>query len=184
MSSTLIGLAPTLLTTIIGSSVGAFATARFGYRQAAFAELDKRRYEIAESMIAPLVELRRLLRNAENSRSIREWAVAIEAGYEVLDDARHSLPSSLGHLKRSVRAAIGEAMGGVAISDLDPRMADYELAPYDAQWTTYAEEYVDGAINTIRSWRDASRDKASKITMSNFDDWLSETDRYQPLSRR
>ena len=63
-----------------------------------------------------------------------------------IDDARHVMPPSLRHLKRSVRASIGEAMGGVAMADPDPRMLDYELAPFDYRWTSYAEEYVDTGV--------------------------------------
>lgn len=170
----------TLITTLVGAFVGAFASSRFGYQQRVFAEEDKRRQDIAERTLPLLLELRRLLRNAEEIRSNRAWAVATEAAYEALDDARHVMPPSLRHLKRSVRASIGEAMGGVAMADLDPRMLDYELAPFDYRWTSYAEEYVDAVIETVRRWRDASRSKAPKVDMRDFDDWLRVSGRYEP----
>ena len=170
----------TLITPLVGAFVGAFASSRFGYQQRVFAEEDKRRQDIAERTLPLLLELRRLLRNAEEIRSNRAWAVATEAAYEALDDARHVMPPSLRHLKRSVRASIGEAMGGVAMADLDPRMLDYELAPFDYRWTSYAEEYVDAVIETVRRWRDASRSKAPKVDMRDFDDWLRVSGRYEP----
>ena len=170
----------TLITTLVGAFVGAFASSRFGYQQRAFAEEDKRRHDIAESTLPPLLELRRLLRHAQELRSNKAWAVATEAAYEALDDARHLMPPSLRHLKRSVRASVGEAMGGVAMADLDPRMLEYELAPFDYRWTSYAEEYLDGVIETVRRWRDASRSRAPKVSMRNFDDWLKISGRYEP----
>ena len=170
----------TLITTLVGAFVGAFASSRFGYQQRVFAEEDKRRQDIAERTLPLLLELRRLLRNAEEIRSNRVWAVATEAAYEALDDARHIMPPSLRHLKRSVRASVGEAMGGVAMADLDPRMLEYEVAPFDYRWTSYAEEYVDAVIETVRRWRDASRSKAPKVDMRDFDDWLKRSGRYEP----
>ena len=170
----------TLITTLVGAFVGAFASSRFGYQQRVFAEEDKRRQDIAERTLPPLLELRRLLRNAEEMRSNRAWAVATEAAYEALDDARHIMPPSLRHLKRSVRASVGEAMGSVAMADLDPRMLEYELAPFDYRWTSYAEEYVNAVIETVRRWRDASRSKAPKVDMRDFDDWLKRSGRDEP----
>ncbi|MBC7597278.1 MAG: hypothetical protein H7288_25725 [Kineosporiaceae bacterium] len=83
-------------------------------------------------------------------------------------------------MKRSVRASVGEAMGSVAMADLDPRMHEYELAPFDYRWTSYAEEYVNAVIETVRRWRDASRSKAPKVDMRDFDDWLKRSGRYEP----
>jgi hypothetical protein len=180
MFSTMSGLGLTLLTTIIGAFVGAYASSRFGYQQRAFAEEDVRRRAVADTALTALLELRRLLRSAETSRSSRDWAAATQVAYEALDDARHLLPPSLRHLKRSVRDSIGEAIGGVALSDLEPRMSDYELAPYDHKWTMYADDYLDLVIDTLRRWRDATRNKSLGITMMDFDAWLRATDRYQP----
>ena len=72
------------------------------------------------------------------------------------------------------------------MADLDPRMLDYELASFDYRWTSYAEEYVDAVIETVRRWRDASRSKAPKVDvrdfddMRDFDDWLRVSGRYEP----
>lgn len=171
-------LALTLCTTLVGAFVGAFASSRFAYQQQAFSERDKQRREAADATLPPLLTLRRLLRNAEKSRSNKEWAEATEAAYEALDDVRHMLPPSLRHLKRSVRISLGEAMGGVAAADVDPRMLDYELEPYNYRWVSFAEEYLGEVINLIRLWRDASRSSASSIKMMDFDDWLRSTGRY------
>jgi len=180
METSLIALVSTLATTILGAFVGAFLSSRFGYQQSALAEGDRHRRLAAEAALPHMVDLRRLLRNAEHSRSIKEWASVTESTYEALDDARHLLPQRLKHLKRSVRASIGEAIGGLAVANVDPGMLDFELAPYDYRWTSYASEYLDGAIDCMREWRDASRSKASGVSMRNFDDWLAVTKRYTP----
>ncbi|MBC7596038.1 MAG: hypothetical protein H7288_19275 [Kineosporiaceae bacterium] len=100
--------------------------------------------------------------------------------YEALDDARYLLPHGLKHLKRSIRASIGEAIGGVAVADLDPRMLTYELTPYDYRWTTYASEYLDAVLDRLREWRDAPRSRASAVSMRDYDGSLAFTERYRP----
>jgi len=180
MENELIAVLVTLGTTIVGAFAGAFMSGRFGYRQSANIEEDRRRRQAADTALPVLIDLRRLLRNAENSRVQKEWAEVTASAYEALDDARHMMPKGLKHLKRSIRASIGEAVGGVAVADMDPRTLEYDLAPYDYRWTNYAEEYLDGAISRLREWRDASRSKSTAVTMPNFDDWLRLTNRYTP----
>lgn len=94
------GLGLTLLTTIVGAFVGAFASSRFGYQQRAFAEEDRRRRAVADITLPTLLELRRLLRSGDGSISSEEWSTVTQASYAALDDARYLLPPSLGHLKR------------------------------------------------------------------------------------
>ena len=175
----IIALTATLGTTVLGAFVGAFLSSRFGYQQGALAEGDRRRREAADAAIPQLLQLRRLLRNAETSRSTNEWATTVESAYEALDDARHLLPQGLRHLKRSIRASLGEAMGPVAVADTDPQMLEYELSPYDHRWTDYALEYLDEAIDYIREWRDSGRSKISALSMRDYDDWLAFTGRYR-----
>jgi len=178
MNTDVATLALTLGTTVLGAFAGAFLSSRFGYQQSARSELDRRRRSAADTVIPPLLELRRLLRNAETSRAAHEWASVTELAYEALDDARYLLPQGLKHLKRSIRASIGEAVGGVAVADLDPRMLGYELAPYNYRWTSYASEYLDGALDQMREWRDAPRSSASAVSMRDYDDWLARSGRY------
>jgi hypothetical protein len=136
-----ITFAATLGTTVIGAFAGAFLSSRFGYQQSALAESDRSQCQAADTAIPQLIHLRRLLRNAQTSRSTGEWALAAESAYEVLDDARPLLPEGSKHLKWSIRASIGEAMGAVAVADFDPQMLTYELsltitAGLVTRWTT------------------------------------------------
>lgn len=179
METNILALIATLGTSVIGAFVGAYMSSRFGYRQGALAESDRRRREAADAMIPELVQLRRLLRNAETSRSTAEWVTVAEASYEALDDARHLLPKGLKHLKRSIRTSVGEAMGPIAMADIDPEMLQYGLSPYDHRWTSYAIDYLDGAIDHIRAWRDARSSQVAALAMLDFDDWLAHTNRYR-----
>ncbi|MFT2816835.1 hypothetical protein [Leifsonia sp. A12D58] len=180
MTEQLVLLTATLITTIAGAFIGAFASSRFSYKHQAQAEQDKRRYALGERVLVPLLELRKMLRAVKHSRSKEGWAITANAAYDALDDARHLMPLSLSHLKRSVRSALGEAIGGVALSDQTPKLADSELEPYNYQWVTYADEYIEHAIDTIRRWRDAPPSTAESVTMLDFDKWLWATERYRP----
>ena len=58
------------------------------------------------------------------------------------DHSRDPLPEAARHMGRSVRMALGEALGGVALSSLDSRMIGYELAEHDEQWNATARDYL------------------------------------------
>jgi hypothetical protein len=179
MTNELVLLGSTLVTTTVGAFIGAWFSSRFAYTHQGRAERDKRRQTAGDETLAPLVKLQKLLQNAQFSRSNKEWVATIQASYDALDDARHLMPPALGHLKRSVRSALGEAMGGVAITDLSPALKNHEMEPYEYRWVTYAEEYLSGVIDAIRRWRDASGSNAASVTYSDFDGWLAQTGRYR-----
>jgi hypothetical protein len=176
-----LGLAATLVSSTFAASVGAFFSARFGSVQRERAEAAEQRRETANVLIDRLTELKGLFRSAEHSREVRVWRLSIEATYDAFDDARHRLPVRLRHLKRSIRYAIGEA---TALSFVDHwRSGDDEsddMAPYNYRWTTYAIEYVDMAVNSLRRWRDCDQRVADKVRAPDFDDWLRETGRHVP----
>lgn len=54
------------------------------------------------------------------------------------DKYRARLPESAQHMGRSERTALGEALGGVALSSLDTRMGAYDLSKHDEQWNETA----------------------------------------------
>ena len=56
-----------------------------------------------------------------------QWAAAFEIH-------RGRLPDSAQHLGRSVRNALGEALGGIAMSSVDKRMVGLRLSEHDEQW--------------------------------------------------
>ena len=42
-------------------------------------------------------------------------------------------------------------------------------------------DYIDLTIDGLRRWRDSTQNASAKISVLNFDAWLSATDRYQPI---
>jgi hypothetical protein len=167
-----------LLTTTAAASIGAFVSGRLGLIQADRAETTRLRLETAEELITSLSELRRLLRDAEGSRNLETWSRAVEFTFEAVDDARHRLPPGWRHLKHSLRAALGEAVGGVAYIDLHSASDQAELAAYNYRWTEYAMEYTDLVVDSVRRWRDVRANGAPKVALASFDKWLAETGRY------
>ena len=165
--------------TTAGASVGAFISGRFGLVLADRSEITRRRREAADEVIETLSNLRRLMRNAENSTDFDQWASVVSSAYDAVDDARHRLPRGWRHLKRSLRAAIGEAVGGVAMVDLRAPSQQL-LGTFNHRWVEYALEYIDLTLDSTRRWRDAKPSMASKINLLSYDDWLAKTERYIP----
>jgi hypothetical protein len=131
-----------------------------------------------------------LLRDVHSSRDVDEWARAVVVAFEAVDDARHRLPPPWRHLKRSVRAAEGEAVGVVAFGDFRSSGEQDALAEYNHRWTEYAMEYTDLVLDAVRRWRDARPKTAEKIALLSFYAWLARTGRHptadeaHPVRRR
>ncbi len=88
----------------------------------------------------------------------------------VYDDVGHRLPEDWHHLRRSVRAAVGEFVGGPAMSDLDRRMADHPLVPPDPEWLSHAVDYLEYVVQKVQQWEDEPlRDRV----LLDFDAWLA-----------
>lgn len=167
-----------LLITTAAASVGAFISGRLGLVQADRSETTRLRRETADDLVTTLSELRRLLRDADGSRDIDAWSKTVDITFDAVNDARHRLPSGWRHLKHSLRAALGEAVGAVAFVDIRSAHDKDELATYSHRWTEYAMEYTDLVIDSTRRWRDARAKVAPKVTLLNYDDWLARTGRY------
>ncbi|WP_210441315.1 hypothetical protein [Nocardioides xinjiangensis] len=88
------------------------------------------------------------------------------------DQYRHRLPAGAQHLGRSVRAAVGEALGGVALSSLDNRMVGYELAQHDEQWNETARRYLLDCLKWMDAWVARSRLPFRQPKILAFDPWL------------
>lgn len=171
----------TLVGSTLAASVGAFLSARFGGRQRAQADEVKQRRSTASAIIDQLLAVRALLREARHFRDVAVWRDAIEALYDALDNARYRLPDGFRHMKRSVRAAIGEATG-LSLTDSWPRSQNDtdDLAEHSDAWTTNAIDYIDLLVDALRAWRDARPKSADRISVRSFDSWLAVTERYVP----
>jgi hypothetical protein len=86
---------------------------------------------------------------------------------------RSRLPESAQHMGRSVRMALGEALGGVALSSLDNRMVAYELTQHDEQWNETARRYLLHCLKWIDMRASRSRLSFRQPSLLAFDAWLA-----------
>ena len=89
------------------------------------------------------------------------------------DEYRARLPESAQHMGRSVRMALGEALGGVALSSLDNRMIGYELSRHDEKWNETARLYLLDCLKWIDMWAARSRLPFRQPRLLAFDAWLA-----------
>lgn len=97
----------------------------------------------ATRLLAPAVRrLQGLARDSTpgGARHPRAWSEAMASFVESYELTGHRLPPSWRHLKHSVRAAVGEFAGGVAVSDVDTRLVDYPLPEYSEEWRAAADD--------------------------------------------
>jgi hypothetical protein len=97
---------------------------------------------------------------------IQHWIAVVERH-------SHRLPVGAEHLERSVRAALGEALGGVVAAPHAPDMSDYPLAEHDPEWHESAESYLSYCLNWLARWHD---NPSTRARLLNFDPWLKERD--------
>jgi hypothetical protein len=88
------------------------------------------------------------------------------------DQYRAQLPESAQHMGRSVRMALGEVLGGVALSSLDNRMVGYELSQHDEQWNETARRYLLDCLKWIDMWGARPRLPFRQPRLLTFDAWL------------
>ncbi|NPC42942.1 hypothetical protein [Nocardioides sp. zg-1230] len=88
------------------------------------------------------------------------------------DQYRARLPESAQHMSRSVRMALGEALGGVALASLDDRMVGHELSQHDEQWNETARRYLLDCLKWIDAWAARSRLPFFQPRLPSFDAWL------------
>ena len=91
------------------------------------------------------------------------------------DTYRHRLPDAAQHLGRSVRAALGEALGGVVLSSLDDRMIGYQLPVHGEQWNETGRRYLQDCIEWIDRWAERPGWGFVRQRLLTFDRWLITT---------
>jgi hypothetical protein len=140
------------------------------------------RASAATALYVPLRDLQSLLRrHGRVPVTPAEVAIGFRAFYAADDRHRHELPRSWAHLRRSIRAAAGTALGGVAFVDLDPTMESFELAEPDARWADFADDYIDYVVDRVMRWGGPNRWKGDGLEA--FDPWLVRTGRRDPVGR-
>lgn len=157
-----------------------WVTYRLTARQAGGVAAAEARASAATALYSPLRDLQSLLRrHGRLPVTPTEVAVAFRAFYGADDRHRHELPRGWVHLRRSVRAAAGTALGGIAFVDLDPTVEFFELAEPDAQWADYADDYIGYVVDHVMRWGDPYRPKDDRLEA--FDPWLLSTGRREPV---
>jgi hypothetical protein len=134
----------------------------------------------ATDLYSPLRDLQSLVRrHGRVTVTPAEVAHAFRCFYDADDRHRHQLPEGWAHLRRSIRAATGTALGGIAFVDLDPTTESLELAEPDARWGDYADDYIDYVVDRVMRWGGPTRLKDDGLEA--FDPWLVRTGRRQPV---
>lgn len=97
----------------------------------------------AARLLAPsLRRLQGLVRySAEGgARHPGAWSEAMASFVDAFELVGHRLPPGWRHLQRSVRCAVGEFAGAVAVSDIDKRLVDYPLPDHNGEWRATADD--------------------------------------------
>ena len=164
--------------TIIAAGLGAYVSGRYGHQTAERVARRERRQALADAAISANVALRRAFQESNPDWTGRDWEVLLDEAYGTLQASGPLLPKGLRHLRRSVRAACGEALGGVAAYELVSVRESMELADFDPVWSQNARDYLDVVLASLRRWREASERDAQSTAAPDFDGWLHAEGRY------
>lgn len=166
----------TLLAAVVSGAFGLAGGAlisRMTLQRSAAEERRAQRLNAADAILPGARLLRQMLRELPTNRDVGRWVEAVAELVAAMDGVITRLPNSWGHLERSLRAALGEVVGPVAVSDIDPEMREFELAEFSQQWGMHTEEYFDYVIHRLQLWRDdPKRGAAVAPELLSFDGWL------------
>lgn len=137
MTLAIAGLVSGQLTAVLA----VWLTYRLTVRQAGGEAAMAARAVAATDLYAPLRELQSLIRrHGRLAVDPADVALAFRSFSDSDDRHHHRLPPPLAHLRESICAAAGTALGGISFVDLDPAMGYVGLAEPDGQWRDYADD--------------------------------------------
>jgi hypothetical protein len=164
-----------LLPGVLSGLVGSYAGYRFSGRASKAADARSVCREAAADLSAPIRDLRSMARRRGHIDVTQaEVASSVVAWSEAFDRQGHRLPAQWRHVGRSVRAAVGEVFGGVAMADLRPDLASCPLAEPDFKWQHFADDYLTHVLDAVVRWGDGERAGRKPC---DFDSWLDATGR-------
>jgi hypothetical protein len=124
-----------------------------------------------------LTRLHKISRHGE-SEPVVEWVAGVKDVLVAIDESAFVVPRHWAHLKRSARAAIGEATC-LAFADRYRCGAEHQFR-IEPTWLGFAEEYFAYVIQCVGTWREHySNDRANEMRVLDFDTWLRATRRYE-----
>lgn len=175
MHARLMELLIAVLPGVLSGLTGSYAGYRFSGRALRAADKRLARREAAADLSASLRDLRSMSRSLGRVElDQREVASAMTAWFEAFDRHWQRLPTAWRHVGRSVRGAVGEVFGGVAMVDLRPEMATCPLEGSDFQWQEFADDYLTYVVDAVARWADGD---GLPRKLRSFDSWLDVTGR-------
>jgi hypothetical protein len=137
--------------------------------------------DAAQQIVAKLRPLRTVVAKSrdlkvESAEVIEAW----RACATTIAENQHRLPTSWRHLRRSIRAALGELFGGPSWADICYGGELEEVADFDGRWWDYALSYCEYVIDRLARVADRP-EVAGEAELLDFDTWLAATDRHGEL---
>lgn len=87
---------------------------------------------------------------------------------------RGSLPKGLGGVRREVRAAAGNYLGGASGYALDPRLKGLPFSDHEHYWWDISTTYLDYVVDTLSQWRNPP--EVRSIELVPFHRWRRDED--------
>jgi hypothetical protein len=130
------------------------------------------------AIYAALSNLERLVRKArDDGAATGDVACAWVAAAGVLGENAHRLSAGWGHLRRSVRAALGEHLGTPAWADLEKDAAREPRGSFSSEWWDNCVQHLGYVGYQVGRWHDCP-ERGQSLAPLDFDEWLRATDRY------
>lgn len=88
-----------------------------------------------------------------------------------------ALPRGLNGVRREVRAAVGNYLGGASGYALDPGLKDIAFSSHERYWWEISHTYLDYVVDTLGQWR--SNPQARRVDLTPFHEWRRAEDQHQ-----
>lgn len=82
---------------------------------------------------------------------------------------QRSLPKGISGLRREVRAAAGNYLGGASGYALDPRLKELPFSDHEDYWWDITTTYLDYVVDTLGAWR--NNPQVRQIDLIPFHEW-------------
>lgn len=87
---------------------------------------------------------------------------------------QRSLPPGLRGVRREVRAAAGNYLGGASGYAIDPGFRQLPFSHHDYYWWDISTTYLDYVVDTLGQWR--NRPRVRRVELIPFHEWRRDED--------